>query len=182
VASLSAMQSEKVLAVVGNFFDLPLADHSIDVLFASAFTFAELSDLHRALASAIRMLKPGGLLFYFDPVLEQGVLYPLVRNDLDEFLRVARTCTRAGMWHEKDRRYRLYSTRQLEEQLLKHPELEIMERDGISMLPGLVFGGVLQDRPTDDERKHEMKDAILRVLAADLQLYRQVIYICRRKV
>ena len=180
VASLNTEEQERVLAIVDDFDTLPIASESIDLLVASAL-FAEMSDFRRAVESAIRMLKVGGLLFYFDPILEHALVYALVRNDLDEFLRVARTSTRARMWDQRDRRYRVYGAHQLEKQLLEHPELEMLERDGISMLPSLVLGGVLQDQYASADRKQELKDAIIALMTEDLQIFRQVIYVCRRR-
>jgi len=180
VASLNAEEQEKVLAIVDDFNTLPIASESIDLLVASAL-LAEMPDFGRAVQSAIRMLKVGGLLFYFDPILEHALVYALVRNDLDEFLRVARTSMRATMWDQRERRYRVHAAHQLEKQLLEHPELEILERDGISMLPSLVFGGVLQDQYASADRKQRLKDAIIALMTENLQIYRQVIYICRRR-
>jgi ubiquinone/menaquinone biosynthesis C-methylase UbiE len=180
VNSLSEVQKEKVLAIVDDFSHLPIADQTMDVVVASAL-FAEMPDFTVALQSAMRILKRGGLLFYFDPVLEHGLIYALVRQDIEEFERIAKTSTRARMWDQKDRRYRVYYARELEEYLLKHPALKILEKDGISILPSLIFGGILQDKTVEVDKKKQLKEIILTLSENGLQVFRQIIYVCRRE-
>jgi len=180
VNSLSQVQKERVLTIVDDFSDLPIADQTMDVVVASAL-FAEMPDFTVALHSAMRILKRGGLLFYFDPLLEHGLIYALVRQDIEEFERIARTSTRARMWNQKDRRYRLYYAHELEKHLLKHPALKILEKDGISILPSLIFGGILQDKNAGIQKKKELREMILNLSQNGPQIYRQIIYICRRE-
>jgi len=179
LASLSADDRDLVLAIVDDFNRLPVADGRIDVLIAVAL-FGEMPDCHAALRSAIRMLRPGGLLITSDALLDHALVYALVRNDIDEFLRIARTSTRARMWDQKDQRYRVYTTDELEARILEHPELRILEMDGINMLPSLVFGAVLQDTNVDTEKKGELRDLLLGLVNKGLRINRQAIYICRR--
>lgn len=179
VTSLDAAQLEKVLVIVDDFNQLPIADGAIDVIVAFAL-FSHMSDFRLGVCNAVRMLKPGGLLFCANPVLEHALIYALVRNDIDEFLQVARTSTRARMWDQKDRRYRVYSVDEVE-QLLEHPSLETVERDGINILPSLVFGGVLQDQRVDADKNQELRDMILALSAQDLRIHRQAIHICRKR-
>jgi SAM-dependent methyltransferase len=179
INSLDPDQRTKVLAIVDDFNNLPISDTTIDVLFAAGL-LAELPDFQTALRSALRTLKPGGLLFYFDPVLEHALIYSLVRRDLDEFLRIAKTSTRARMWDQKDRRYHVYLAAELERQFQANPEVEIILRDGINLLPSLIFGGILQEETVSPERKQELRDAIQSLSDKNLQVYRQVIYVCRK--
>jgi ubiquinone/menaquinone biosynthesis C-methylase UbiE len=180
IQTLHGVQKERVLAIVDDFNHLPICDKSIDVLVSSGL-LAEMPDFHEALETTMRMLKTGGLLFYFDPVFEQALLYALVRHDIEEFLQVARTSTRARMWDQKDQRYRVLSAYELEQRLLKHSELEVLERDGISILPSLTFGGVLQDQRVTMDKKQEIRNTILSLSENTFQLYRQVIYIGRKR-
>src|SRR5204863_6435470 len=122
--------------------------------------FAEMPDFREALRSAVRVLKPGGLLFYVDPILEHALVYALVRRDVEEFLRIARTSTRARMWNEKERRYKVCSSSELRA-LMTCADLHIVEEDGVSVLPSLVFGGVLQEMALPTEKKEELRDQIV---------------------
>jgi hypothetical protein len=85
------------------------------------------------------------------------------------------------MWDQKDQRYRVLSAYELEQRLLKHSELEVLERDGISILPSLTFGGVLQDQRVTMDKKQEIRNTILSLSENTFQLYRQVIYIGRKR-
>jgi SAM-dependent methyltransferase len=179
ISRLNDRERERVLAIVDDFNHLPIADEKVDVIIASGL-LAEMPDLEEALQSTMRMLKKGGLLFYVDPILEHALLYALIRNDLEEFLRVVRTGTRARMWDEKEHRYRVYFSRELERKLC-HPHLEILEKDGISIFPSLVFGGVFQEKPSGLEMKKDLKEELQRLSEQDIPLFRQIILIGRKR-
>ena len=85
------------------------------------------------------------------------------------------------MWNQKDRRYRLYYAHELEKHLLEHPALRILEKDGISILPSLIFGGILEDKNAGIQKKKELREMILNLSQNGPQIYRQIIYICRRE-
>lgn len=50
--------------ILASATDLPVADHSVDLLFANLFEFLAKSDLHKLLRQWQRVLKPGGLLMF----------------------------------------------------------------------------------------------------------------------
>jgi SAM-dependent methyltransferase len=178
VSSLDAGRRESVLGIVDDINNLPLADQTFDAI-VSWGLFTATPDFERALNSTVRLLKPEGIMISAEPILEQSLIYALVRGDVCEFMRIARSSTRARMWDQKDLRYRLYTLNEIDA-LMRRAPIEIIERDGVSMFPSLIYGGVFQDHCTTEAEKQELLQVILQLSDRGLQAYRQIVYVSRR--
>ncbi len=177
--AIAERDKDRVLLMADDFARLPIEDQSIDAIFSYGL-FGEMPSFEAGLKSAIRMLKSNGILVYADPVLEHALIYALVRGDLDEFIKTFETSTRSRMWNQKNERYKVYSRRKLES-LMACPDLELIKRDGISIFPSLVFGGVLQDVSMNNEQKEVLRNVVVRAGSADIDFYRQVLMVFRKK-
>lgn len=177
--SLAADQRDRVLLLVDDMLKLPLRESS----FAAVFAWGILSvsgDFDRALELAWDWVAPGGYLLLAEPLLEQALLYPLVRADLQEFRRVREERTRAGMWEEREDRYRVNPLRFYAERLEALPGVAVADSGGISMLPSLILGGLLQDSPVDEAELAELTDALSDPELDEIALWRQAFWLVRK--
>src|SRR5690606_4169636 len=99
-------------------------------------------DFGASLERCTALLRPGGWFFNAEPVLEQALVYALVKRDFDEFQRTLDTRTRARMWDDRAHRYRVLTSRELTD-AMHTSQLTPVRRGGVSTLPSLVFGGLL---------------------------------------
>ncbi len=152
--NLTPDEKERVLLVCADIFDHPLK------LGKAAFVLAwglmtSTSDFHRSLNKCVELLIDSGWLFNAEPLLEQALLYALVKGDLEEFQRTLTTKTRPRMWDERDKRYRVLTSQELAAAMIL-PELKIIQSGGINTLPSLVFGGLLDgDKPLPSDVSRE---------------------------
>jgi SAM-dependent methyltransferase len=177
--SLAAEQRERVLLVVDDMMRLPLRQSS----FAAVFAWGILSvagDFDRALDLAWSWVAPGAYLLLAEPLLEQALVYPLIRGDLDEFRRVQAGRTRAGMWEEWDDRYRVNPLRFYTDRLERLSDATVVESGGISMLPSIVLGGLLQDVPVDESERAELSDLLKDPELDELTLWRQAFWLVQK--
>jgi SAM-dependent methyltransferase len=177
--SLAAEQRERVLLIVDDMMRLPLRQSSFSAVFAWGI-LSVVGDFDRALASVWKWVVPGGYLLLAEPLLEQALIYPLVRGDLSEFRRVQRERTRAGMWEEREDRYRVNSLRFYTDRLERLPDAKVAESGGISMLPSLVLGGLLQDSPASDAELAELSDLFKDPELDEVTLWRQAFWLVQK--
>jgi SAM-dependent methyltransferase len=178
VASVPADRRARVLGLADDCHRLPLEPGSVDFIVAWGL-FTATPDFTKSLHATLRLLRPGGLMVSAEPLLEHALLYALVRGDVGEFLEVARTSTRARMWDQRDRRYRVYGLAEVE-RMMAVPGLTLLERDGVSVFPSLLYGGLLQDDRADEALKRELHETIEAVDRAGGRAYRQVMYVARK--
>jgi SAM-dependent methyltransferase len=177
--SLDADASDKVLLVVDDMLQLPVADSSFGTVIAWGILSVS-GDFDRALDSAWRWLAPGGHLLLAEPLLEQALVYPLVRGDLAEFRRVRSERTRAAMWDRREERYPVNDRRFYSERLAALPSAAVVESGGVSMLPSLALGGVLQDVAIDDAEKETLAELLGSPEFDELALWRQAYWLVRK--
>jgi SAM-dependent methyltransferase len=177
--SLAAEQRERVLLVVDDMMRLPLRPSSFSAVFAWGI-LSVAGDFDRARDLAWNWVAPGGHLLLAEPVLEQALVYPLIRGDLDEFRRVQREWTRAGMWEERDDRYRVNPLRFYTDRLERLPDAKVVESGGISMLPSLLLGGLLQDAPVDEAERAELSELLKDPELDELALWRQAFWLVQK--
>jgi SAM-dependent methyltransferase len=177
--SLPTEQREQVLLIVDDLLRLPLRQSSFSAVFAWGI-LSVVGDFDRALASAWKWVAPGGYLLLAEPLLEQALIYPLIRGDLSEFRRVRRERTRAGTWEERDDRYRVNPLRFYTDRLERLPDAKVAESGGISMLPSLVLGGLLQDSPASDAELAELSDLFKDPELDEVALWRQAFWLVQK--
>jgi SAM-dependent methyltransferase len=177
--SLTAEQRERVLLVVDDMMRLPLRQSSFSAVFAWGI-LSVAGDFDRALALVWNWVAPGGYLLLAEPLLEQALIYPLIRGDLDEFRRVQTERTRAGMWEERENRYRVNPLSFYTDRLERLPDARVAESGGISMLPSLLLGGLLQDSPLSPAELAELSELLRDPELDELALWRQAFWLVQK--
>lgn len=119
------------------------------------------------------------LLHISSTTLESALLYALVRGDLDEFLRIAETKTRAIYWHDKEARYPLEQGHIIEEVALANG-FAIEERTGIPAYASLVFGGLCQEYDVSLEKKELLSSCLDKLAVIQDDVFRQRILVLRK--
>lgn len=143
--SLTPNEKQHVLLICADIFEHPLQLRKAKFVLAWGLMTSTL-DFHRSLNVCIDLLTESGWLFNAEPVLEQALVYALVKADLKEFHRILITKTRPRMWNEREKRYRVLTSKELMEGMIS-PRLKSLKIGGINTLPSLVFGGLLDSEP-----------------------------------
>ena len=177
--SLDPEQRDRVLLIVDDLMRLPLRRSSFSAVFAWGI-LSLVGDFERALELAWSWVEPGGYLLLAEPLLEQALIYPLVRGDVDEFRRVLSERTRAGMWEERDQRYPVNPLRFYTDRLEQLSEASVAESGGISMLPSLTLGGLLQDSPGSQDELADLSERLTDPELDQLALWRQAFWLVQK--
>jgi SAM-dependent methyltransferase len=178
--SLEPDQRDSVLLVVDDMLRLPLRSSTFGTVIAWGILSVS-GDLNRALELAWSWVSPGGYLLHAEPTLEQALVYPLVRGDLDEFRRVQGERSRAGMWDRRDDRYPVDAVRAHRARLTALPGAEIAHEGGIGMLPSLVLGGLAQESQLPEPELGELSELLADPAFDDLTLWRQAFWLVRKR-
>lgn len=152
--SLSDSESECVMLICADIFDHPLKVSQANFVLAWGL-MTSTTDFEHSLNQCLDILVDSGWLFNAEPVLEQALVYSLVKGDLAEFQRTLTTRTRPRMWNEREHRYQVLTLHELSAAMTSS-RLNIVRQGGISTLPSLVFGGLLdgdQKLPIDVSRQ-----------------------------
>jgi SAM-dependent methyltransferase len=179
VAGLAPEERPKVWPVAEDVNTLPFQPNAFHLIVAWGL-FTSTPDFKQSLEAVIPLLHPDGILVSAEPILESILTYALVRGDLQEFLRSYEAGSRPAAWEDKENRYQVFRHDQVEA-LMSDVPLEILERDGISLFPSLVFGGVCQDQALSDEEKATLFDAMQELSIHSSTYFRQVIYVSRKR-
>ncbi len=177
--SIEGEDRDRVLLVVDDMLRLPLPDASFGAVVAWGI-LSVTGDFEGALKRAWDWLAPGGHLLFAEPLLEQALVYPLIRGDLDEFRRVRSEGTRAGMWDAREDRYTVNPRGFYSERLAGLPGAELLDEGGINMLPSLLLGGLLQDRDTPESELDEIVELMDDPELDRLTLWRQAFWLLRK--
>ncbi len=178
--SLAADQRERVLLLVDDMLTLPLAEASFGTVFAWGILSVS-GDFPGALARAWKWVASGGHLLLAEPILESVLAYTLVRSDLDEFRRTLEERTRAAMWDTREDRYPVRPLAFYREQIEGLADATIVEAGGISMLPSLVHGGLMQESPIDDAGREQLTALLSDPELDELYLWRQAYWLIRKR-
>ena len=178
-ASLDASAHERTLLVVDDMLELPFAPESFGTVVAWGIVSVT-ADFDRALDTAWRWIAPGGHLLLAEPLLEQALVYALVRHDLGEFRRILRDGTRAGMWDKRETRYRVNPARFYACRLADLEGAHVVDSAGVSMLPSLVLGGLLQDLPVSDRERAAVAELLTGEDLDTLEIWRQAHWLVRK--
>jgi SAM-dependent methyltransferase len=141
--SLEASDRERVLLLVDDMLRAPFPRASFGTVIAWGI-LSVTGDFDRALALAWDWIRPGGYLLLAEPLLEQALVYALVRGDVDEFRRIYTERTRAAMWDKRDDRYPVNPASFYGSRLSALRDARVLRTGGISMLPSLALGGVAE--------------------------------------
>ena len=101
--------------------------------------------------------------------------------DLDEFRRTQREGTRAAMWDAREHRYRVNPLNFYRERLGALPGATIAQAGGVSMLPSLLLGGLVQDSPLPEEELAELSELLGDPALDNLALWRQAFWLVRKR-
>jgi SAM-dependent methyltransferase len=178
-ASLDPSARERTLLVVDDMLALPFPASSFGTVVAWGI-LSLTEDFDRALDTAWRWLAPGGHLLLAEPLLEQALVYSLVRHDLDEFRRILRDGTRAEMWDKRERRYRVNPARFYARRLADLEGAQVVDSSGVSMLPSLVLGGLVQDAPVADDERAAVAELLAGERIDELGIWRQGHWLVRK--
>ena len=179
VAANNLSRQECLVAVVEDVLNLPIKDQSVDFVLAWGI-LSQVKDWSKALDCIVKLLKPGGTLFFAEPTLESMMLYALVQQDLDEYVNCYATRSRAAYWQDKSVRYKGYAYSEIMA-LMDHPELEHIQSDGVSVFPSLIFGALLQNIPTPEDKKQILYEIIMEMDRKGTSLYRVGIEMYRKR-
>jgi SAM-dependent methyltransferase len=178
--SLPATDADRVLLVVDDLLRLPLGDSRFDTVIAWGVLSVS-GDFDRALEQSWKWVAPGGYLLLAEPILESVLVYTLVRGDLKEFRRTLREGTRAVDWARRDERYGVNRKAFYDERLSELPGAEISDRGGVSLLPSLVLGGLVQDSPVPEPELDDLSDLLADPSLDDLGLWRQAFWLVQKR-
>jgi len=156
--SLTADEREKVLLICGDFLTQPFSENTFDLAIAWGFWSAT-TDFNLARELTLDITKKEGYILNAEPILEQHIIYSLVRGDINEFLTTLKNRSRPVSWENKMERYEIKTENQIQS-LMKSDRYILLDQFGVSSLYSLIFGGIMQEREWSNEEK--------------LQIYRQV--------
>ena len=84
------------------------------------------------------------------------------------------------MWDRREERYPVKDRRFYAERLAALPSATVVESGGVSMLPSLALGGVLQDVEVDDAEKASLTALLSAPELDELALWRQAYWLVRK--
>jgi hypothetical protein len=84
------------------------------------------------------------------------------------------------MWEDREDRYRVNPLRFYTDRLERLPDAKVAESGGISMLPSLVFGGLLQEEPVDEGERADLSELLKGPELDELALWRQAFWLVQK--
>lgn len=180
-ARLTSSERGRTTLIQADIVHLPLERDTHQAVFAIGILNI-LLDRFTEIAGSLRdILAPGGVLVNSEPTLEGSLLYALVRHDYDEFRAVANTATKAVDYDgDRTKRYPVFKPGQIEN-LLVQSGFHLERTFGISVLPSLIFGGVLQMQPESEALKQELVGLVDRLAMDNFSVHRARMYLSRKK-
>ena len=179
---LTKKEQTRTLLLQADVFRLPLRRESVDAILAIGVLnlfgprFEEVS---RKLRDTLR---PKGLFVNSEPTLEGSLLYALVRHDLNEFLEVARTGTKAiDIERSQSPRVPVLEHRTVAT-MLQRSGFRLLESNGISVFPSLVFGGLLRMGQYANEVKEQLAILVEELARRSVPVNRVVMYVSEKSV
>jgi SAM-dependent methyltransferase len=170
-----SLNHDKILLIADDFYNLPVKPQTADVIFLWGVLTC-LPDHKRAFETVKNVLKKDGIIILIEPILESVLIYSLVRNDLNEFIRSFLSSSRATYWNDKENRYDLYTSKYWEG-FVKTTGMTIIDKLGINIFPSLLFGAFFQDNNISNEKKEEICALIPNIIDLCPAFNRQIIYV-----
>jgi SAM-dependent methyltransferase len=177
--SLDDAVRDRVMLVVDDMLRLPFESASFGTVIAWGI-LSLTDDFDRSLERSWGWVRPGGYLLVAEPLLEQALVYPLVRGDLEEFRRVQDERSRASMWDRRDQRYEISPRAFYEERLPRLPEAKVVDAGGINMLASLVLGGSIQEKPVTDEERADLAERTADPGLDEVGIWRQAFWLLHK--
>ena len=168
---LSEDEKARTLLLVDDVNAIPFRKGAFDFIIAWGIV-SQTPDPNGTFQNLLSLLSDTGVMLFAEPLLEQALIYALVRSDPQEFLRALSSSTRPRSWEEQDVRYKVLPLQHYRQWLEGFP-VKILDQGGISMLPSLAVGGLFQDSPLDEGAKSEWIDVLSSEQARGLEVYRQ---------
>jgi hypothetical protein len=138
---LSDDERSRVVLICTDVYNLPVKKKCADLAFAWGLLSC-LSNMHQGLDFIGDLTDNSGLMFFVEPLLEHALVYSLIKQDINEFYDIMTSRTRSSSWQDKSCRYRIYSLDELTE-LFSNKRYVTLYNGGVSVLPSLLFGGIL---------------------------------------
>lgn len=178
LATLKPEDVPRVALICADVNEHPLAENISD--FTIAWTLLSHTDnFQQSLLTTASITKLDGLLLSADPVLEQFLVYSLVKQDVPEFLRILKTRTRPSSWQDLEgNRYHLNSLKELRA-AMDVSYFELLWEDGINTLPSLIFGGLFDGAEPHESNLQNVWN-VLEKYSEDLSWFRQIVFLMRR--
>ncbi len=174
-ASLTDEEKERVLLICADVFKHPFKTEIADFIIAWGL-FTSTSDFDLSMEETISLMKKDSFMYSAEPVMEHALIYALLMQDHEELMRILDTKTRASMWNLKDFRYRVYTQNEVNSSY-DRDDLELVKKEGIPVLPSLLFGGLFTVVDADESQKKKCWEAIEN---ADCSWYRQLTFLSKR--
>lgn len=179
---LSQDEFRRVLIVQAAAPHLPICSQKIDAIFSIGLLNTFGQNLPSVLLHLKRFLNPGGFLINSEPTWEGALLYALVRNDPEEFIRVATTKTKTvDIDTTTADRVPVFSINDFP-RLLDAAGFSLLSESGIPIWPSLFFGGLLQMKKFSKNQKKELVPLVDALGRDDLPIHRVRFYISRKPI
>ena len=172
-------QHNRTLILQADLFELPLKPQAVQAIFAIGLLNALGSKFEEVCRMLRNFVPAGGLLANSEPTLEGSLLYALVRHDLDEFVEVAQTYTKAvDIEGDKSKRVPVFEDGVVPA-MLACSGFQVVETYGISVLPSLVFGGLFRMRQYDQDVKLKLVSLVDLLVQHNIPVYRVLVYVSK---
>lgn len=175
--NLTMEEKQKVLLMCGDFLSHPFKQNTFDLTIAWGFWSAT-KNFILSQNLTLDITKKGGYLLNAEPVLEQHVMYSLIRGDISEFLTTLKNKSRPVSWDNKSKRYDIKTEKEILS-LMRSKRFQIEDQFGVSSLYSYIFGGIAQDKNWSVEQKEKAYESI-KDAAELLHAYRQVAFFSKK--
>ena len=176
---LNEEEAERTLLLVDDVNSVPFPKDHFDAIIAWGIV-SQTPDPKATFANLLSLLSDRGILLFAEPLLEQALIYALVRSDPEEFLRTLHTGTRPSSWDQRDVRYRVWPMRHYR-RFLEGFSVEIRDQGGVSMLPSLTIGGLFQEVALSEQDKSLWTEELVSSKSREIEMYRQYYWAISKK-
>lgn len=136
--------------------EVPIQNEKCDLVMAIGVFYYLNENMEDALASAARMIKPGGILIDSEPDYEGACVKAIVFEGLNDLLKTFQTKTFSEMVNGKKFWFRCFENDEYVEMLEKH-RFKVVDSHGLSLFPSLarisLVKGLFSDRELSDSQK-----------------------------
>ena len=174
-------QKHRWLGCVGDATKLILPTDSLDSVFAIGLFHVLYKDIESILSSVHSSLKTHGLLVNSEATIEGAMLYAIVRQNFEEFQKIALTHTKTiDFDNYNSPRVTVISPHEMYA-VLKNSGFTTIKQFPISVLPSLVYGAWFQQSNLPEEEQKEI-NSILNKYSEIETIATRVMFFLSRKV